>query len=143
MTSEATIEKLRRAREMIDRRYCEPLDVSTVAGAVGLSRAHFIREFHQAFGRSPHQYMVALRMERAEALLRTTDRGVAEICRAIGWQSVGSFTTRFTRTHGQPPTAYRSAGAASSRGAPTALGGGPEAGALNIAQSPATSRDYP
>jgi len=111
MTSDATIDKLRRAREIIERRYCEALDVPTLAEAVGLSRAHFIREFHRAFGESPHQYMVGLRMERAAALLRTTDRGVAEICRAIGWRSVGSFTTRFTRTHGLSPTAYRSANA--------------------------------
>jgi len=121
MTSDATIDKLRRAREIIDRRYCEALDVPMLAGTVGLSRAHFIREFHHAFGQSPHQYIVRLRMERAAALLRTTDVAVAEICRAIGWQSVGSFTTRFTRTHGLSPTAYRSANADPRRGAHTAV----------------------
>lgn len=109
MTSDATIAKLRRAREIIERRYCEALDVTTLAGAVGLSRAHFIREFHDAFGQSPHQYIVGLRMKRAEVLLCTTDRAVTEICRTIGWRSVGSFTTRFTRTHGLSPTAYRCA----------------------------------
>ena len=114
MTSDATIVKLWRARAIIDRRYCEALDVTTLAGAVGLSRAHFIREFHQAFGRSPHQYVVALRMQRAAALLCTTDRAVSEICRAVGWQSIGSFTTRFTRTHGLSPTAYRAANVAPS-----------------------------
>lgn len=101
------MEKLLRARAIIHRRYCEALDVPTLAWAVGLSRAHFIREFHKAFGQSPHQYIVSLRMERAAALLCTTDQAVAEICRAIGWQSVGSFTTRFTRVHGVSPTAYR------------------------------------
>lgn len=107
MTSEATLGKLRRARDIIDRRFCESLDVSTVAGAVGLSRAYFIREFHQAYGETPHQYMIGLRMDRAARLLSTTDMAVVEVCRAIGWQSVGSFTTRFTRTHGISPTTYR------------------------------------
>jgi AraC-like DNA-binding protein len=109
MPSTITLDKLQCAREIIDLKYCEPLDIATLADTVGLSRAHFIREFHQAFGRSPHQYIVWLRMERATALLRMTDDGVAQICRAIGWRSVGSFTTRFKRTYGQSPTAYRRA----------------------------------
>jgi transcriptional regulator GlxA family with amidase domain len=92
----------------MDARYCETIDVASVAVAVGLSRGHFIRQFHQLFGETPRQYLIGLRMQRAAALLATTDRAVGEICRAIGWCSVGSFTTRFTRTYGLSPTAYRS-----------------------------------
>ncbi|QIS09189.1 helix-turn-helix domain-containing protein [Nocardia arthritidis] len=80
-----------------------------MARAAGLSRAHFSREFRRAFGESPHGYLLTRRLERAAALLRTTDRPVAEICFLVGWQSVGSFTTSFTRTYGRSPTAYRAA----------------------------------
>ena len=61
------------------------------------------------FGESPHAYLLTRRLERAAALLRTTDYSVAEICMSVGLQSVGSFTTSFTRTYGMPPTAYRAA----------------------------------
>jgi AraC-like DNA-binding protein len=98
---------LLRAKDLADARYFEPLDVDDLAGAAGLSRAHFSREFRRAFGESPHAYLLTRRMERAAALLRTTDRSVADICFSVGLQSVGSFTTTFTRTYGVPPTAYR------------------------------------
>ena len=80
-----------------------------LARAAGLSRAHFSREFRRAFGEPPHAYLLTRRLERAAALLRTTDRSVAEICFAVGLASVGSFTTSFTRTYGVTPTAYRAA----------------------------------
>src|SRR5262245_63698805 len=80
-----------------------------MARAAGLSPAHFSREFRRAFGESPHAYLLTRRLERAAALLRTTDRSVAEICFAVGLQSVGSFTSSFTRTYGVSPTAYRAA----------------------------------
>src|SRR6478752_3225570 len=95
------------AKDLADARYFEPLGVDDLAGAAGLSRAHFSREFRRAFGESPHAYLLTRRLERAAALLRATDRSVADICFAIGLQSVGSFTTSFTRTYGLSPTAYR------------------------------------
>ena len=98
---------LLRAKDLADARYFEPLDVDDLASAAGLSRFHFSREFRRAFGESPHAYLLTRRLERAAALLRTTDRSVAEICFAVGLRSVGSFTTSFTRTFGKSPTAYR------------------------------------
>jgi transcriptional regulator GlxA family with amidase domain len=98
---------LLRAKDLADARYSEPLDVDDLARAAGLSRAHFSREFRRAFGESPHAYLLTRRLERAAAMLRTTDRSVAEICFAVGLLSVGSFTTSFTRTFGLSPTAYR------------------------------------
>jgi AraC-like DNA-binding protein len=98
---------LLRARDLADARYVEPLDVDDLAGAAGLSRAHFSREFRRAFGESPHAYLLTRRLERAAALLRSTDRTVADICFSVGLRSVGSFTTSFTRTYGRSPTAYR------------------------------------
>jgi AraC-like DNA-binding protein len=100
---------LLRAKDLADARYFEPLDVNDLARAAGLSRAHFSREFRAAFGESPHTYLLTRRMERAAALLRTTDHSVAQICLSVGLQSIGSFTTSFKRTYGVTPTAYRAA----------------------------------
>ena len=104
-----TARHLMRAKDLADARYFEPLDVDDLARAAGLSRAHFSREFRSAFGESPHAYLLTRRLERAAALLRTTDRSVADICFSVGLQSVGSFTTSFNRTYGVPPTTYRAA----------------------------------
>jgi AraC-like DNA-binding protein len=100
---------LLRARDLADARYFEPLGVDDLARAAGLSRAHFSREFRQAFGESPHAYLLTRRLERAASLLRGTDRSVADICLSVGLQSIGSFTTSFTRTFARSPTAYRAA----------------------------------
>ena len=100
---------LLRARDLADARYSDPLDVDDLAGAAGLSRAHFSREFRRAFGEPPHAYLLTRRLERAAALLRGTDRSVADICFSVGLRSVGSFTTSFTRTFGVSPIAYRAA----------------------------------
>ena len=98
---------LLRAKDLADARYFEPLDVEDLAGVAGLSRAHFSREFRRVYGESPHAYLLTRRLERAAALLRATDHSVADICLSVGLQSVGSFTTSFTRTYGVSPTAYR------------------------------------
>jgi len=78
-----------------------------MAGAAGLSPAHFSREFKRAFGESPHQYLLTRRLERAAALLQVTDWSVARICFAVGAGSVGSFTASFSRMYGRSPLAYR------------------------------------
>ena len=100
---------LLRAKDLADARYGEPLTVEDLAHAARLSRAHFSREFRRAFGETPHAYLMTRRLERAAALLRSTDRSVAEVCLDVGLVGLGSFTTAFTRTFGVPPTAYRAA----------------------------------
>jgi AraC-like DNA-binding protein len=108
---------LLRAKDLADARYFEPLQVEDMARAAGLSRAHFSREFRRAFGDSPHAYLLTRRLERAAALLRTTDRSVAEVCLAVGLQGIGSFTASFKRTYGMTPTAYRASFPPASRNA--------------------------
>ena len=100
---------LLRAKDLADARYAEPLGVAELAHAAGLSPAHFSRAFHRAFGESPHAYLLTRRLERAAALLRTTDNSVADICVAVGLVSIGSFTTSFKRMFGSTPTSYRAA----------------------------------
>lgn len=109
MAAVASARHLLRAKDLADSRYWEPLSVAELARAAGLSKAHFTREFTRTFGETPHQYLLTRRLERAAALLRTTDWPVARVCFAVGWGSVGSFTTSFRRMFGQTPTAYRAA----------------------------------
>jgi AraC-like DNA-binding protein len=98
---------LLRAKDLCDARYRDPLDVRALAKVAHVSPAHFSRQFRRAFGTTPHQYLLTRRLERASALLRNTDRTVAEICLTVGLRSVGSFTTSFGRAYGMSPTAYR------------------------------------
>ena len=98
---------LLRAKDLADARYFEPIDVDDMAAAAGLSRSHFTREFRRVFGDTPRGYLLTRRLERAAALLRNTDRSVADVCVAVGLASIGSFTTSFTRMYGVPPTVYR------------------------------------
>jgi AraC-like DNA-binding protein len=109
MTPVPPARHLLRAKDLADARYREPLDVAALAAAARLSPAHFSREFRKAFGESQHQYLLTRRLERAAALLRSTDRSVADICFTVGLRSVGSFTTSFGRAFGVSPTAYRAA----------------------------------
>jgi AraC-like DNA-binding protein len=98
---------LLRARDLIDTRYADPLDVPTLAARAGVSPAHFARRFRATFGETPHQYLLSRRLERAQFLLRESDRSVAEVCVDVGLTSVGSFTTSFKRVVGMTPSAYR------------------------------------
>ncbi len=98
---------LLRARDLADAHLADALRVADLARAAGLSPAHFSRAFRNTFGESPHQYLATRRLERAAALLRTTDWSVLRVCLACGWQSQGSFTSSFRRMHGTTPLAYR------------------------------------
>jgi AraC-like DNA-binding protein len=98
---------LLRAKALMDCRYFEQLDASVLADTARLSPAYFRREFRRTFGETPHHYLLTRRLERAAALLRNTDRQVADICVSVGLTSVGSFTTSFSRYFGCSPTAYR------------------------------------
>lgn len=109
MTPVPPARHLLRAKDLADARYREPLDVATLARAAHLSPAHFSREFRRNFGETPHRYLLMRRLERAAALLRHTDRSVADVCLTVGLSSVGSFTTSFGRVFGVSPTAYRAA----------------------------------
>jgi AraC-like DNA-binding protein len=100
---------LLRAKDLIDARYADPLDTAALAAQAHCSEWHFVRSFKRAFGETPHQYLLTRRLERAAALLRSTDYTVATICMEVGLASVGSFTTAFRRAYGRTPTDYRAA----------------------------------
>jgi AraC-like DNA-binding protein len=98
---------LLRVRDLIDRAYAEQLDVAALARSASVSPAYFSRSFKSAFGETPHQYLMSRRMERAMALLRAGDLSVTEVCFAVGFSSLGSFSTQFRRFVGDSPSAYR------------------------------------
>lgn len=95
----------------MDREYAEPLDVESLARSVHMSAGHFSRQFRRAYGESPYQYLMTRRIERTMTLLRRGDLSITEICFAVGCQSLGTFSTRFTELVGVSPRIYREQGA--------------------------------
>lgn len=95
--------QLRRARDLIDLRYVEPLDLAALAHECGYSRFHFARSFKEAFGETPGAYLTRRRIERAKDLLRGANLTVTEICHLVGFSSLGSFSARFRELVGCPP----------------------------------------
>jgi AraC-like DNA-binding protein len=108
MTSQeiADLGQLRRARDLIDRSYAQPLDVPAMARAALMSPAHFSRKFRAAYGETPYSYLMTRRIERAKALLRQ-GRSVSDTCVTVGCTSLGSFSSRFTEIVGMTPSQYR------------------------------------
>ncbi len=98
---------LLRVRDLIDRAYAEQLDIAALARSASVSETYFSRSFKSAFGETPHQYLMSRRMERAMALLRAGELSVTEVCFAVGFSSLGSFSTQFRRVVGDSPSAYR------------------------------------
>ncbi|MFJ8581963.1 helix-turn-helix domain-containing protein [Micromonospora sp. NPDC093277] len=96
-----------RARDAMDRAYAQPLDVPALARIAHVSEAHFIRTFRATFGETPHRYLQRRRVERAMYLLLQTDQPVTEICYAVGFASLGTFSRTFRDIVGEPPTEYR------------------------------------
>ena len=98
---------LLRVRDLIDRAYAAPLDVPALARSAHVCESYFSRSFKAAFGETPHQYLLRRRLERAKALLRAGELPVTEVCLAVGFTSLGSFSTQFRRFVGASPSAYR------------------------------------
>ena len=112
---------LRRVRDRIDRDFAEPLDVEALARGVHLSAGHLSPQVRAAYGGPPYAYLMTRRIERAMALLRRGDLSVTEVCFAVGCQSLGTFSTRFTELVGMAPSVYRSRAAQDLRGLPTCV----------------------
>ena len=102
----ADLAHLRRARDLMDRDFAQPLDVPAMARAALMSPAHFSRKFRAAYGETPYSYLMTRRIERAQALLRQ-GRSVTDTCVAVGCTSLGSFSARFAEIVGETPSAYR------------------------------------
>ena len=113
--------QLRRVRDRIDREYAQPLDVEALARGAYMSAGHLAREFRLAYGESPYGYLMTRRIERAMALLRRGDLSVTEVCFAIGYSSLGTFSSRFTELVGVPPSVFRRQAARATAGMPSCV----------------------
>lgn len=98
---------LRRTRDLIDRRYAEPLDLDSLASAANVSKYHFLRSFAATYGHTPGAYLAQRRIERAQDLLRATNLTVTEVCMLVGYSSLGSFSSKFRQLVGASPTEYQ------------------------------------
>ena len=107
MASSSLLPHLRRARDLADRCYADPLDLDALAAAAHVSKYHFVRSFAEAYGETPMRYLTRRRIERAQDLLRSANLTVTEVCVLVGFSSLGSFSSRFSELVGEPPTAYR------------------------------------
>jgi AraC-like DNA-binding protein len=121
VTGEDINRRLLRARDVMDRAYAQPLDVDELARVALMARFHFIREFRRVFAETPYRYLQRRRVERAMFLLRHGSLTVTEICSAVGFTSLGTFSRTFSAIVGTTPTAYRAAAAAQEQVAPTSF----------------------
>lgn len=102
----ADLVHLRRARDLIDREYAQPLVVAAMALTALMSPAHFSRKFRAAYGETPYSYLMTRRIERAKACLRQ-GMSVTDTCIAVGCTSLGSFSSRFSEIVGETASQYR------------------------------------
>ncbi len=98
---------LRRARDHADRNFAEPLDLEQLAAVAAISKWHFHRLFTATYGRTPAAYLSERRVERAQDLLRATNLTVTEVCHAVGFSSLGSFSSRFRAVVGESPSDFQ------------------------------------
>lgn len=101
------LRQLRRARDVLDRDWSQPIDMAALAASVGYSRYHFVRAFGEVYGETPGRYLSRRRIERAQDLLRTANLTVSEVCVLVGFGSLGTFCTRFREVTGMTPSRYR------------------------------------
>ena len=126
---------LRKVRDRIDREYARPLDVEALARGANMSAGHLSRRFRQAYGELPYSYLMTRRVERAMALLQRGDLSVTEVCYAVGYSSISTFSARFTELVGMTPGAYR-------RASPNHLAGVPACLTKQVAR-PVRNREAP
>lgn len=112
---------LRRVRDRIDRDFAQPLDVEALAAGAHMSAGHLSREFKKAYGEPPYAYLMTRRVERAMTLLRRGDLRVTDVCFAVGFSSLGTFSTRFTELVGMSPSTYKREAAQATEGIPACV----------------------
>jgi len=106
-TAPEVLERLDRARKFIDLCYDLPLNLDEISSHACFSRYHFLRLFRQAFNKTPHQYLVERRIEKAKELLSGNELRVTDVCFEVGFQSLGSFSSLFHKSVGHPPITFR------------------------------------
>jgi AraC-like DNA-binding protein len=121
VSSSERVACLRAARDLMDRRFADPLDLSQLAAHAGFSKFYFVRAFKDAYGETPARYLTRRRVERAKDLLRWANLTVTEVCMLVGFSSLGSFSRRFSELVGMAPSTFQRMSAA--RGGPAPVPG--------------------
>lgn len=93
------------AKLFIDNNYAEKIDLNNISDEACFSKFHFIRLFKTIYGKTPHQYLTSVRIEKAVQLLRA-DTPVSDACFLVGFDSLTSFSGLFKRIIGVSPSAY-------------------------------------
>ncbi len=112
---------LRRVKDRIDRDFAQPLDVEALAAGAHMSAGHLSREFKKAYGEPPYAYLMTRRIERAMTVLRRGDLSVTDVCFAVGFSSLGTFSTRFTELVGVSPSTYKREASRATEGIPACV----------------------
>jgi AraC-like DNA-binding protein len=97
--------RLVQAKLFIDTHYAEPIDLDAIADEAYFSKFHFIKQFKNIYRKTPHQYLMVVRIEKAMELLNK-GTPVSEVCYAVGFESLPSFSGLFKRVAGLTPSAY-------------------------------------
>jgi AraC-like DNA-binding protein len=97
--------RLVKAKMFIDSHFTDPIDLDNISDEAYFSKFHFIRMFKNSYGKTPHQYLISLRIERSMELLKSNS-SVADTCYAVGFESLASFSRLFKRITGLTPSSY-------------------------------------
>jgi AraC-like DNA-binding protein len=106
-TQEELYRRLYKARDYAEATLDQPITLGDLAYVACLSTNYFLRSFRSLFGVTPHQFVIERRLERAKRYLKSTEMSVSDVCQAVGFQSLGSFSWLFKRRIGVSPDAYR------------------------------------
>lgn len=114
-------EQLRMARAYLDSNYASAITIQQISQKAAFSPYHFIRLFYRVYKQTPHQYLIQKRLDRAKELLRLSDLSITQICLEVGFESLGSFSSRFRTSTGLSPSEYRKKSAKQAGHAPIPL----------------------
>jgi AraC-like DNA-binding protein len=103
----SVVRRLSKARDLLCQELDEKLTLDQAARAAALAPSHFIRAFKAVFGQTPHQVRIDARLDLAKQLLITDSMPVTEVCAAVGFASLGTFSHVFTQRIGSSPSAFR------------------------------------
>lgn len=100
-------QRMYRSKEFIDDCYSAPIDLNAIAKEAFFSPYHFLRLFKKVYNKTPHQYLTQRRLDKAKELLKKTDTSITEVCFDVGFESLGSFSSLFTKHVGMPPVEFK------------------------------------
>ncbi|TAL44639.1 MAG: AraC family transcriptional regulator [Chitinophagaceae bacterium] len=98
--------QVRKAKQYIESHFPENPDLDKMAGVAYFSKFHFIRLFKSIYGKTPYQYLVSVRIEKAKQLLRTGTK-ISDVCFSVGFGSLSSFKELFKRYTSSTPASYK------------------------------------